>query len=116
MKKVFPDYDAMQSKENLRKLIEFCCSISNKLTLAAHMSMYYLSTHELPKALDDINNEYLIEDKDRRSRYVTDRNYKLDLLHTYHTDDEVMKYFDRLREYDLIELSKIGRASCRERV
>lgn len=97
----------MKSYQNVGKLIKFCCNICNKLTLATHLNSYRLLSGELTKALDDIKNEYLKEDENRRRDYLTDNGIKEKLLNTYGTNDKVLEYFDRLSMYDLIELDNV---------
>ena len=80
MIKIFFDKETMELEQQVRKLLKFCFSISNKLTLSTSLSCYRLLTGELTKALDDIWNEYVKEDES--------------LLNTYGTHEEVMEYFD----------------------
>ena len=105
MIELYIENEAMHFEQNVRKLIEFCCSISHKLTFA--VSMYSFLSDEITIAINDIYNEYLEDDKNRRCKYLTDSEYKINLLNLYNSDEEVMEYFDRLKKYDLIELENV---------
>jgi hypothetical protein len=69
--------------------------------------MYNFLSNEVTIAINDIYNEYLEEDKNRRWKYLTNSENKINLLNLYNTDEKVEEYFDRLKKYDLIELENV---------
>ncbi len=59
------------------------------------------------KACDDFYGYYRYEDEKRRSEFILNSDYKKFLLDKYHTIDEVYEYFNRLHQYDLIQLCEL---------
>lgn len=101
------EYKDMLSKPNHKKLITFLGTRSTKITYSVIMYNFFLSIEEYADAINDLSNESNKEDLDRRLRFVEDVGYQDTLLKTYHTQDEVLAYFDRLKYYDLVELEEI---------
>lgn len=82
-------------------------TISTEMTYSINAYNFILSCEEYADAINDLFNESSKEDLDRRLRFVEDIEYQDTLLKTYHTYDEVLAYFERLKYYDLVELEKI---------
>ncbi len=94
--------------DNTNKITDFCISLSNKIQLEVDMYNYKLTQKEYEeKAIDDFIFYYMDENNRRRQKYEESTSYKDSLLSMYKTEDGVNEYFDRLYDYDLVELKNI---------
>lgn len=107
MNNIFIEYKDIQLKQNYKKLIRFLSFMSNKITYSVILQYYLLSPEEYTDAVNDFADEYSKEDSNRRLRFVNDLEYRETLLKTYHTNEELLDYFDRLQCYDLVELEEV---------
>lgn len=107
MNNIFIEYKDLQSKQNYSKLIGFLSSLGNKITYSVIMDYYLLTPEEYINSLNDIADEYSKEDLNRRLRFMNDLEYRETLFKTYHTDEEIFAYLDRMKCYDLVELEEV---------
>lgn len=90
--------------QNTKELVIFLSKLSNKLTLEIDINNYELSKEEYEqKLIKDMKDYYKEEDNNRRNNYRSDYKYSKQ----YTTEDELADYFDRLRNYDKIEMNNI---------
>jgi hypothetical protein len=107
MNTIFLEYKDMLLEQNHNKLIVFLETICTKITYLINEYNFSLSREEYADAIKDLSNESSKEDLDRRLRFIEDIEYQDTLLKTYHTHDEVLAYFERLKYYELVELEEI---------
>ncbi len=107
MPTIYLEHNDMLSKLNYKNLITFLSSISTRITYSVLINNYILTFEEYTNAVSDLSDEYSEEDVNRRLRFSKDVEYREFLRKTYHTYDEVLAYFDRLKYYDLIELEEV---------
>lgn len=99
--------NVLESKNFTKNIIEFCGTISTKITFAAHLSYYNLSAQEYLIACKDFSDYYNREDENRRNKFMNNIEYRKTLLSNYHTVEEVSEYFNRLHRYDLVEYDEV---------
>lgn len=107
MNNIFIEYKDMLLKHNYEKLVKYLSSLSNKITYSVIMDYYLLSPEEYTDSVYDIADEYSKEDLNRRLLATNDLEYRETLFKTYHTDEEIFDYLDRLKCYDLVELEEV---------
>lgn len=99
--------DIMKSRNYVKKIMEFCSLICNKISFEIQLSNYNLSEEEYIKACNDFYEYYRTENVKRRTEFEQNPQYKSLLLDTYYTNDEVFNYYDRLHEYDLVQYNEV---------
>ena len=104
---VFIEPDIMKSEYKFQNILNFCCSICTEITFETHLDNYSLSDSEYKKALNDFINYYQNEDRKRRNEFTSNHNFRRILLNTYQTPKGVSDYFDRLHQYDFIQLDEL---------
>lgn len=90
------------------KISDYCIQKCNIIQIEIMLQNYNLSKQELyEKAIPDFQYMFEKEDKARRKEFYSNQDYQQELLKRYSSIEEVEAYFDRLKEYDIFELSEI---------
>lgn len=107
MKIISVSYSIQLNNLYKNKMIHFLGEKCNLVTYSTILEHFILNDDEYLKAIQDLTKEIQLEDVQRKKKFNEDTQYRKQLLTQYVSLEKVAEYFERLTQYDHVELDTI---------